>query len=418
MIHRLAHLWKYADKLFDILPRLKAVRDRRVDPLIPSSAVNATLLLGAILRLPSLLDIANKTLRAGWQRLIGYGPISHDTLGYALARGHLEDWREMLVGVNRQLKANKRFEEAKIGGYLVAAVDANEQFKSRSRCCAACCQRQIKVRNPLGVECEVTEYYHRQVYAQLSGPTFSVILDVEPIRPGEEEAAAALRLLGRMRRLYGVRFIDGVTVDAWYAKGPFLRAVEKLGWGVVCVLKDQRYEIYQEATALQAQQPVERWKHGGRAIEVREVKDLPFTVAELGLVRVVLADETWVETTVVGGERQQEDKSSHWRWLVTGKFAPTSKKAIWEMGHRRWGIENHTFNELTQHYQLEHCPRHEAAAITVWLLIRVLGFMLFELFATLYCKTVRQGNQTMKDLRDELFMDLGNWQELAPLWSG
>ena len=37
--------------------------------------------------------------------------------------------------------------------------------------------------------------------SQLNGPRLSVILDLEPIRPGEDEAAAALRLLGRMRRL-------------------------------------------------------------------------------------------------------------------------------------------------------------------------------------------------------------------------
>lgn len=172
MIHRLAHLWKYADKLFGLLPRLKAVRDRRRDPPIPASALNATLLMGAILRLPSLLDIAGKTQRHGWQKLIGHRPISHDTLGYALEHGCPEDWRELLVSVNRQLKVNKRFEDAKIGGYLVAAVDANEQFKSRSRCCAGCCQRQVKLRNPLGLEYEVTEYYHRQVYAQISGPDF------------------------------------------------------------------------------------------------------------------------------------------------------------------------------------------------------------------------------------------------------
>ena len=78
----------------------------------------------------------------------------------------------------------------------------------------------------------------------------STILDLEPIRPGEDEAAAALRMLGRMRRLYGVRFFDAVTVDAWYTKGPFILAVEKLGWGVISVLKQERYEIYQEVTAL------------------------------------------------------------------------------------------------------------------------------------------------------------------------
>jgi len=37
------------------------------------------------------------------------------------------------------------------------ALDANEQFKSRSRCCAACCQRQVKVTDPAGQVVEVTE---------------------------------------------------------------------------------------------------------------------------------------------------------------------------------------------------------------------------------------------------------------------
>jgi hypothetical protein len=46
---------------------------------------------------------------------------------------------------------------------------------------------------------------------------------------------------------------------------------------------------------------------------------------------------------------------------------------IWRMGHERWGVENHAFNEPTQHYHLTHCPRHEATAIQNWLLILVEG---------------------------------------------
>ena len=41
----------------------------------------------------------------------------------------------------------------------VVAIDANEQFKSRSRCCADCCQRQITETDQAGQEVEVTEYY-------------------------------------------------------------------------------------------------------------------------------------------------------------------------------------------------------------------------------------------------------------------
>ena len=105
-------------------------------------------------------------------------------------------------------------------------------------------------------------------------------MDLEPIRPGEEEAGAALRLLGRMRRLYGPRFFDAVTVDAWYATGPFIKAVQRLGWGVVSVLKQERYEIYQEATALTKGQAPQRHQWEDGKVELWEAKDLSFNLFE------------------------------------------------------------------------------------------------------------------------------------------
>jgi hypothetical protein len=102
------------------------------------------------------------------------------------------------------------------------------------------------------------------------------VLDVEPIRPGEEECAAALRLLGRLRRIYGPRFFDGISADAWYAKGPFLRAIEKLGWLWVVVLKRQDMEIYDEALRLsQGQKPCAAFRDEprDRQVQLWEVKD-------------------------------------------------------------------------------------------------------------------------------------------------
>lgn len=417
-MNRLRQLWHYLDKVFDLSVLVRQVRDRRVFPVIPAPALHFCLLSGALLRIPSLLDLSLKTRGPGWQRLIGHGPISDDALGYALEHGRPEDWRRVLAAVNRTLKANKQFERAKIGGQLVVTLDANEQFKSRSRCCPCCGSRRIRIPGPQGQEQEFTEYFHRQVYAHISGPDFCVILDLEPIGPGEEEARAALRLLGRLRRVYGVRFFDVVTVDAWYATGSFLRAVEKLGWGVVSVLKQERYTIYQEASVLGAQQKALCWQDQGRHIQLREVRDLDFTDPELGKLRVVIADEAWTQTRVVGGQPVSEPKTSHWRWLASGRIDPLPAQVVWQIGHQRWGIENHAFNELTRHYGLEHCARHEPVAIVVWLLIRVLGFVLFELFAKLHLKTVRLGHQTLQDLRDSLLLALGRWEELESLWSG
>jgi len=417
-VNHLCQVWHYLDKVFDLPQRIKNVRDTRQYPEIPTPSLHFTLVLGALLRVPSLLDLSLKTRGLGWQRLVGSKPFSDDALGYVLEKGIPQDWRMVLVAVNRILKENRQLEAAKIGGLLVVAIDANEQFKSRSRCCPACCQRQIKIGNDSGQEEEVTEYYHRQVYAQINGPEVSVILDLEPIGPGEDEAAAALRMLGRMRRLYGVRFFDGLTVDAWYTKGPFILGVEKLGWSVISVLKQERYEIYQEVTALLPHQAALRWEEDGRQIQTREVKDLDFTDPRLGKMRVVVSQEQWTQTEVIGGKRVRTPKQSHWRWLVSGKLGGSTARTIHQIGHRRWGVENHAFNELTQHYGLEHCARHEPVAITVWLLIRVLGLVLFEVYAKIHCKAVRLGSRTLKDLCDQLRLDLGRWEELEVLWSG
>lgn len=138
-----------------------------------------------------------------------------------------------LIGIaNRKLKANNQSERAMIGGVLVVALHTNEQFQSRSRCCPGCSQRRIKIPGPEGQEQEATQYYHRQVYAQITEPDFCVNLNLEPIGQGEEEARATFRLLGRMRRVYGARFWDVVTVDARYATEAFLRVVEKSGYGL------------------------------------------------------------------------------------------------------------------------------------------------------------------------------------------
>lgn len=396
------------------------VRDTRSWPQIPTSVVTLSLFLGAALRAGSLLAIEHRSHRRGWQRLVGAtAPLTDDTLAYVLARYRLEDLRQVLVACNRKLKADKQFESAKIGGLLVVALDANEQFKSRRRCCPQCCQRRIKVLNAEGQPEEVTEYYHRQVYAAIHGPKFSTVLDLEPIRPGEEEVGAARRLLGRLRRLYGVRFFDAITVDAWYTQGPFLRVVQRLGWGVVTVLKQERLEVYQEATALSQGAPTQQWTaDDGRQVTLREVKDLPFTDARLGAVRVVVSDEAWSETHRVGDRRVVTAKESHWRWLATRELDAVGQEVIWAIGHRRWGIENHTFNELTQHYALEHCAHHDPVAIVAWLLLLILGQTLFEIFVQVHGPLWRAGRVTLKAQYEELVEALGRWEELLPLWSG
>ena len=414
-----AQLWRYLTKVYDLPNRLRAVRDTRVYPEIPTAPVSAALFLGAVLRLPSFHQMAKDSARAGWRRLLQRDrPLHDDLMAYVAERYRLEDWRGILVSINKTLKHNRALETAKINGLLVVSIDANEQFNSRHRCCEACCRRKVKIRDLAGQEVEVDEFYHRMVYASIQGPQFGVVLDVEPIRPGEDEAAAALRMLGRMRHLYGPRFFDVVTVDAWYTKTPFLRAVRRLGWGAVSVFKQERFTAFQEASTLAAAEKADRFSSEDRQIALREVRDL--TLAEDGHepVRVVLADEEWVQTHRIAGRTVRTPMKSHWRWTASPELDPYPKQVVWRIGHQRWAIENHVFNELTQHYHLEHCPHHHPVAIIAWLLILVLGFNLFEVFVRLHGKLWQSGQVTLQELARRLDRGLEHPDELMPLWSG
>ncbi len=230
-MNRLAQFLQYARKVFALQTLLRGVRSERPFARIATTPVLVSLVLGVVLRVSSYLDLSRQTRRRRWRHLCGLKqPLSDDPFEYVTERLSLEDLRQSLVHVNQRLKANKALESCKLNGLLWLSLDANEHCQSRSRCCERCCQRQIEAIDAHGQKHKVTEYYHRYVFAQINGPQFNPLLDLEPIRSGEDECAAALRLLGRLRRLYGPRFLDAITVDAWYVQGPLLRAVEKLGW--------------------------------------------------------------------------------------------------------------------------------------------------------------------------------------------
>jgi hypothetical protein len=409
-VNRLAQFLDYAQKVFGLKTLLRGVRDERPFARIPTTAVLISLVLGVVLRVSSYLDLSQQTQRRRWRHLCGLkGPLSDDTFEYVTERLSLEDLRQSLARINQRLKANKVLESCKIGGLLFVSLDANEHFKSRSRCCECCSQRQIEETDAHGQKHKATEYYHRYVFAQINGPRFNALLDLEPIRPGEEECAAALRLLGRLRRVYGPRFFDAITVDAWYVQGPFLRAVEKLGWQWVLVFKQERMEAYQEALQLsQGQKPVLAFEDKERQKQVRlwEVRHLHLSEGYGKLFRVVRSEEQWEQTRIRGGNKHRESRQSQWLWGASDGLKGYGAQVIYQGGHRRWGIENKAFNELTQAYHLEHCYHHEPVSMLAQMLILLLGFTLFTAFAELHNKLVRLGAWTAKALTKELDLAL------------
>ena len=409
-MNELARFLDYGTKVLALGRIVRGVRCHRPYPEIPTRPLFLSLLLGVVLRAGSYLDISQQTKRRRWQHLIHWsGRISDDAFHYVSERFHLEDLRQGLAEVPKRLKANKALESCKINGLLFLSLDANEHFQSRSRCCPCCCQRQIQETDAQGQKQAVIEYYHRYVFAQINGPQLNVLLDVEPIRPGEGEAEAALRLLGRIRRVYGVRFFDAVTIDSWYVQGPFLQAVEKLGWEWIVVLKQERMEVFQEARALSAaQKPALEFydEMRDRQVQLWEVNDLDFSESYGAKVRVVHSQEQWIQQRVVGGKKTPQPQSSDWWWMVSEGLRSYPVGVVYAGGHRRWGIENKAFNELTQFYHLEHCYHHEPVAMLAQMLILLLGFVLLSAYALLHSQRVRLGQVSRKELAHDLDLAL------------
>jgi len=120
----------------------------------------------------------------------------------------------------------------------------------------------------------------------------------------------------------------------------------------------------------------------------------------------VHACEQWTERKIIGGRKTTRPQSSDWWWIASPRLHTYPATVIYHAGHRRWGIENKAFNELTQGYHLEHCYHHEPVAMLAQMLILLLGFVLFNAFAALHCQPLRLGQMSLKELAHQLDLAL------------
>ena len=86
------------------------------------------------------------------------------------------------------------------------------------------------------------------------GVTPAVFLDVEALKPGETEATAGMRLLERFLTRHP-RFLDVITMDAFYLQAPFVKRLMKYGLHILIVLKQENRELYQDAVGLCTNMP-------------------------------------------------------------------------------------------------------------------------------------------------------------------
>jgi len=371
-------LLAYAGKVFSIPAKLRRVSDQRPKPQIPTFRALFPLLIMFLGRFGSLNSLEKTRKGRDWKQILDGGELpSADTVGRIAAQVDPQGLRGIMVDFCRDLRKNKAL--PKLGGDLVALVfDGHESMTSYRRHCPECLQREVETTKGRQIQ-----YYHRFVFCSLVGKNFHLLIDVEPIQPGEGEVVTARRLLDRVHPLYS-RAYDIVLGDALYLEGPFFQEVIDRGKDVLAVLKREDLNLFHDAEALFAEMDPVVFKRRGRLHRVWDLSGFTsFSTVKRSL-RVVKSVETYSIKRQLSGEF--EEQVTRWMWATTISLEEVGTKDIVEVGHSRWDIENQGFNEGVNHYQIDHVYRHEPNAMVV---IYLLAMLAMNLFVTFYRRNLK-----------------------------
>ena len=366
----ISRFFKYCRRTFHLRELLDNVEDGRIAPDLSTEGVWFSMFLVFLLRLGSLNGLEevlrDPSRRSKWSRILGGGPPSADAIGYFAERVGCDSLRRFQHNIYTRLQRNRHIAKFRIGGWSALALDGHELFASYDLHCEKCRTRTVKTKKGPRIQ-----YYHSIVAAHLVGGPIPILLDAEPMWPGEDEIAAACRLLERMQKQYPKAF-DVVTADAIYADPRIISLLRRHNKHLIAVLKENRPALLTETQSLcQLVEPV-RCKKGRNEYAWWDIERLLTPSNPYGTVRVVRSQET--------KPLKRETITTNWFWVTTFSKKEASTETIWNIGHKRWDIENPGFNYLVTYLRLDHNYRHDSNAILAFVLTAFIVYALLCAF--------------------------------------
>jgi len=374
----------YLDKVFGFSTLVSALPEGRQSPQHPWKKVFDAVFLGAAMQIPSLLQIEAECCEGALAKRIG--PISDDTIGYALQRQSPEPVFALSCAIARRLKRNGVLRSDWSRGLVVAAVDGIEICSSFVRCCDACMERKIehKVNGEMRTD---IQYYHRIVVVAVVSTPFPIPLGLRFQKNGEGEVACALALLQDLDRQLGRRFLDVLVGDALYLQAPFVQEVERLGLIWAFTLKENQPELLRETERFTQASPTGVHTEPDREIRYWHLPEVDWPVADR-LVRVVktvrIENRNRVTVSEEDGHRikrktaaPQESTNFYATNFELGSVSPLF---IHQFSRSRWRIDTEVFQTITTDCHLKHPAVHQTTALVVLTMIRFLAYTLSLVF--------------------------------------
>jgi len=379
----LRRLIAYSEKIFHLSRDVVAsVSDRRLKPRISTSLVVKSSLVMFWSRLGSLNALELTAGSRFWETWLDEPVCSADSIGRVYALLDADGLRQGIHHIYDCLKRNKALPD--VHGIGVAVLDGHESHASYLRHCSGCLERTIHFETG-----DRVQFYHRHVTLMLlPGVTpgrepLRLLLDHEPQRSGENEVTTALRLLKRVILAYP-RAFDLVLADALYASAPFFNFLLAHHKHALVVLKDDRRNLYSDAAGLFRSTAPAQGRYRGRQCSWWDFPDLLSWPQVNSPVRVIRSLETYSVRRQL--DKRHESQTSDWIWATTLPVwqAPTERAVA--LGHHRWDIENHGFNELVNQWDADHVFKHDANAMECFLLDAFLAYNIFHAFLALNLK--------------------------------
>lgn len=328
-------------------------------------------------RLGSLNALEQSAPSRFWGEWLGQAMPSADTVGRVCAGMELEDIRAIGHQIYSRLKRMKALTPL-AHGLTVALLDGHESHATYRRRCPGCLQRVVHT-----AAGDRIQYYHRHVTLLLVARDLCLLLDAEPIRPAEDEVAAAIRLLERVLHDYP-RAFDLVIGDSLYADSRFFNYVLSKSKDALAVLKDENRDLFGDAQALFEQTSPTLLREGKRQYTQWDIEGFTSWPQVDKPVRVVRSIEDWT----IHRQLTDEDDPLHseWTWVTTCCQQRLPTRVIVKFGHVRWMIENEGFNELTNRQHADHVYKHHPCAMLVFCL---LAMFCLNVFLTFYRRNLK-----------------------------
>jgi hypothetical protein len=400
----------YLDKVFGFADLVGDLPEGRPFPQHSWKKVFDAVFLGAAMQIPSLLQIEAECRDGALAKRIG--PISDDTLGYALQRQDPQALLALGCEIAGRLKRNGVLRSSWSRGLVVAAIDGIEICSSFVRCCDACMQRKVE-RTVKGAKQTDLQFYHCIVAVCIVSTPFPIPLGIRFQKKGEGEVACALALLQDLVAQLGRRFLDILVGDALYLQAPFVQQVERLGLDWAFTLKGNQPDLLQEAEGLTQESPSGVQEETNREIRYWHLPEVAWSVADrsVRVVKTVRLEKRRHVTVETRDDRRTKSKTAVTQegtnfYATNVELGLISPLFIYQLSRSRWRIDTEVFQTITTDSHLKHPAVHRTTALVVLTMIRLLAYALSLVF---YHRQVRSHARGSCETFHELAKKIAYW---------